>query len=551
MKTSTFEHNTALNTQIAKPFFSSVVQRNLTVNQPGDEHEREADAMADQVMRMKNGDAPLLQRMPITPVSSLQRACAGCEQERREEKEGLQRKETSGGDASGKAAPSIVSDVLSSGGGQPMDGVTQQFMESRFGQDFSQVRIHTDSRAAESASAIQARAYTSGRDVVFGKGEYQPESESGQRLLAHELVHVGQQGVKNHMKHSLQRFEFEGPVNYNDPVHENITLESLRQSNFARRTTPINSSNIFEFQRGVIWNDDPEGLVFDNNSRTNQDWSTGIEWVRKYYHGEGRANKGERIGIGDSLTERTHFGDLQFIHGMASQNGELAAVTKAKIMRWAEFTYKVGIQEIPERTLLKDIPVQGIPTLFNTHNLRNRTIRQLFHVHASGSTRRRAIGSLLHMIQDSFAHGHVQRERVASGNSRVISFHSYTNQDKGEHNKRDSFGSDRGSMRQRLHQTPGADEAIRHGTAILNFYRNNRPWEKVREYLDTQVFGLVNPIQPGDAGAEFERQPYRTTQSQTRQSSHMDAGVQQSNPLDAGVPLESSSDGGLQPGGLD
>ncbi len=105
------------------------------------------------------------------------------------------RKENGGGDASGKTAPAIVSDVLSSGSGQPMDGGTRQFMESRFGQDFSQVRIHTDSRAAESVSAIQARAYTSGRNVVFGSGEYQPGNERGQRLLAHELVHTIQQNM--------------------------------------------------------------------------------------------------------------------------------------------------------------------------------------------------------------------------------------------------------------------------------------------------------------------------------------------------------------------
>jgi len=177
------------------PFFKAA----LSVNQPGNALEREADSVADQVMRKKTGDAPIVQRMSLTPVSSVQRACANCEKE----KEGVQRKETCGGDASGKTAPSIVSDVLSSGSGQPMDGGTRQFMESRFGQDFSQVRIHTDSRAAESANAIQARAYTSGRDVVFGSGEYQPGSESGQRLLAHELVHVGQQ--ENGLKRMLQR----------------------------------------------------------------------------------------------------------------------------------------------------------------------------------------------------------------------------------------------------------------------------------------------------------------------------------------------------------
>ncbi len=190
------------------PFF----QAKLTVNQPGDTHEREADAVADQVMRMKTGDAPIVQRMPLTPVSpfgggegeAVQRACAHCDQEKQKE-EDVMRKENGGGDASAKAAPAIVSEVLSSGAGQPMDGGTRQFMESRFGQDFSQVRIHTDSRAAESASAIQARAYTSGRDMVFGSGEYQPSSESGQRLLAHELVHVGQQGAIVTAERSIQR----------------------------------------------------------------------------------------------------------------------------------------------------------------------------------------------------------------------------------------------------------------------------------------------------------------------------------------------------------
>ena len=168
------------------PFF----QPKLTVNTPGDAYEQEADAVADQVMRMQEGDAPIVQRMPLTSVGDVQRKCAACEQEEQQ----AQRKESGGGDASGKAAPGIVSAVLSSGSGRPIEGGTRQFMESRFGQDFGQVRVHTDSRAAESASAIQAHAYTSGRNIVFGAGQYQPESESGKRLLAHELAHVGQQG---------------------------------------------------------------------------------------------------------------------------------------------------------------------------------------------------------------------------------------------------------------------------------------------------------------------------------------------------------------------
>jgi hypothetical protein len=216
--------------QKTTPFF----QPKLTVNTPGDIHEREADAVADQVMRMKTGDAPIVQRMSLTPVSSVQRACANCEKE----KEGMQRKETGGGDANGKAAPSIVSNVLSSGGGQPMDGGTRQFMESRFGQDFSQVRIHTDSKAAESASVIQARAYTSGRDVVFGSGEFQPESEGGRRLLAHELVHVGQQAGE--VSRTIQRM----PSIYS-PRREDLVFEEQNGSETGQvqRTSALDQSS--------------------------------------------------------------------------------------------------------------------------------------------------------------------------------------------------------------------------------------------------------------------------------------------------------------------
>src|SRR5207302_6062309 len=85
-------------------------------------------------------------------------------------------------------APPIVHDVLSSPG-QPLDAGTRAFMEPRFGHDFGQVRVHTDARAAESARAVNALAYTVGQDVVFGAAQYAPETAAGRRLLAHELTH--------------------------------------------------------------------------------------------------------------------------------------------------------------------------------------------------------------------------------------------------------------------------------------------------------------------------------------------------------------------------
>jgi Domain of unknown function (DUF4157) len=89
--------------------------------------------------------------------------------------------------------PSPVKDVVGSGGGTPLDRETRGFMESRLDADFSDVRVHTDAKASESARSVQAHAYTVGSDVVFQSGQYTPESDSGKRMLAHELTHVVQQ----------------------------------------------------------------------------------------------------------------------------------------------------------------------------------------------------------------------------------------------------------------------------------------------------------------------------------------------------------------------
>ena len=77
--------------------------------------------------------------------------------------------------------------------GRPLDPALLQEMEQRFGHDFSQVKVHADGEAANAASAVRARAYTIGRNIVFGSGEYAPATTEGKRLLAHELAHVVQQ----------------------------------------------------------------------------------------------------------------------------------------------------------------------------------------------------------------------------------------------------------------------------------------------------------------------------------------------------------------------
>jgi peptidoglycan/xylan/chitin deacetylase (PgdA/CDA1 family) len=89
-------------------------------------------------------------------------------------------------------APPIVHDVLSSAG-RPLDAGVRAELEPRFGHSFADVRVHADDRAAESARAVAARAYTVGRDVVFAAGRYAPRSAEGRHLIAHELAHVVQQ----------------------------------------------------------------------------------------------------------------------------------------------------------------------------------------------------------------------------------------------------------------------------------------------------------------------------------------------------------------------
>ena len=102
-------------------------------------------------------------------------------------------------------APPIVHEVLRSPG-RPLDAATRAFFEPRFGVDFGATRVHTDSRAAASARAVDALAYTVGNDVVFDTGQYAPHLDSGKRLLAHELTHVVQQSGQAFTDHGrIQR----------------------------------------------------------------------------------------------------------------------------------------------------------------------------------------------------------------------------------------------------------------------------------------------------------------------------------------------------------
>jgi hypothetical protein len=198
------------------------IQTKLKISEPGDRYEQEADRVADQVMRMpepkiqrvcaeceeelqrqpmeeeeeKKEEEETLQTKPlaesITPLIQRQTEPTEEEEKKKEEEETLQTKPASG--EASTVSPTLQNQITAlQGGGQPLPESERHFFEPRFGTDFSQVRIHADNQAAEAARAVNARAFTLGRDVVFGAEGYQPGASEGRRLLAHELTHTVQQ----------------------------------------------------------------------------------------------------------------------------------------------------------------------------------------------------------------------------------------------------------------------------------------------------------------------------------------------------------------------
>jgi Domain of unknown function (DUF4157) len=160
------------------------IQTKLTVGEPNDVYEKEADHTADQVVRGLNASpaaaegsaGKAVRRKPIFESKN----------------EAVQKKAAVTGAAT--ASPAVESSLKSSkGGGSPLPAATKNQMESSFGTDFSGVRVHNDSAARKMNKDLNAQAFTHGKDIYFNGGKYNTGSSDGKRLLAHELTHVVQQ----------------------------------------------------------------------------------------------------------------------------------------------------------------------------------------------------------------------------------------------------------------------------------------------------------------------------------------------------------------------
>ena len=178
------------------------IQAKLNIGEPNDKYEKEADATASKVVQQINSptqDQSVQKQdsieedeeLQMKPISSIQRDASMEEEEELQMKPLVQRRGDLGGE---EASTNLESSIQSArGGGQSLDPSLQTKMGEAMGADFSSVKVHTDSQSDQLNKSIQAKAFTTGQDVFFRQGAYEPSSRGGQELIAHELTHVVQQ----------------------------------------------------------------------------------------------------------------------------------------------------------------------------------------------------------------------------------------------------------------------------------------------------------------------------------------------------------------------
>ncbi len=227
------------------PPTGGAIKTKLAINKPGDEYEQEADRVAEQVMRM--------------PEPRLQRACAcdgtcpKCQTERHSHiHERLQATRVGSGDLVQSALPATVNEVLAAPG-QLLDSGTRGFMESRFGHDFSQVRVHTGGAAEQSSRALNARAYTVGNKIVFGASQFAPGTSEGRKLLAHELTHVVQQTGAGGKKIDRSNASVGlSPIGVQPMIQRDLAIEPPNPAAVGQVLTPAQMADAITFNNRVL-----------------------------------------------------------------------------------------------------------------------------------------------------------------------------------------------------------------------------------------------------------------------------------------------------------
>ncbi|EJL01362.1 hypothetical protein PflQ2_2591 [Pseudomonas fluorescens Q2-87] len=266
---------------------------------------------------------------------------------------------------------------------------------------------------------------------------------------------------------------------------------------------------------GVRWNDDPVFMPGVEDARIkgcDGRYSVGFItqtrcWVNLFENAEARSTADPQsfMGVGNYIS-RSHFGDLQFLHAMASQERDPAEKTKREMMMWAEFAWGVADGTYPINTYLKDIRIQGWDQHFNN----GQTVQDLFAVGRPwlrANVHQVAFGSLLHLVQDSFAGGHVQRREEILGDKcmggteavlgRIEEFHSYTRQNHAKHKDDDA------SSVARLMLVRHEPDVVDAGKKLRGYIADRKKWADVKPYLEDCLFALANETSAASAGDKY------------------------------------------------
>ncbi len=309
--------------------------------------------------------------------------------------------------------------------------------------------------------------------------------------------------------------------NFSDPVHETLTQKIFNcDGDWDECSDPDLEYAGPYIIAGVRWNDDPVFMLTPGEAsklpcRTQDTVSFVTQtkcWLGLFRDAEKKTvinpSYFKKPGTGSYLT-RSHFGDLQFLHAMASEDGETAEATKARIMMWAEFAWGVIEGKYRLDTPLRTIPIAG----WSNHFTNGHTVQDLFtmgrpwlrpHVKSV------AFGSLLHLVQDSFAAGHVDRREPISGQyclngsqqqfGRISEFHSYGRQDHSKHKEADSNES----ARKYVHLND--PDVLDAGKQLRQFFDQQgpaAPWSSVEPYLSQCIFALEDGAHTSSAGDQF------------------------------------------------
>ncbi|HEY7724495.1 MAG TPA: trypsin-like peptidase domain-containing protein [Anaeromyxobacteraceae bacterium] len=281
---------------------------------------------------------------------------------------------------------------------------------------------------------------------------------------------------------AFREFQLGGPFGVGDPVHETITLVGLEAAGYPEE-------NREQILRGVFWNDDPECLLFDDGDPSRPFVkSTGLLFAVRFKSFELFASGKRPIEPQEGLLGRSHFGDLQYLHAMASFDREARARTLGAMLGWAEFCWEVALGNVlPGATRDRWGSQSG---MFPSAGRYPENVAALFSCRPE-LVPFRALGSLCHLVEDSYAGGHAERVAIdATRRGKIRRFFCYTSQDHAQHAELDRWHGGK-TTAQKLGGLPGAQDAADRVKRLAELYMERAEWPKLRTWLSRIVWATT------------------------------------------------------------